>query len=122
MTDKLKEEKLLGKLDQWIGRARRDEAPDNIIWHIDDDSAYQDIVALIQKFSEECVKSYKTGYKAGIVNENSRMRKKPKVTDEWYEERVKEFLKKTYGKPIYPISVRDLTDFIRKLIKEIQGR
>ena len=39
---------LLGKLDEWIRRARRDEAPDNIIWHIDDDSAYQDIVTIIK--------------------------------------------------------------------------
>lgn len=43
---------------------------------------------------------------------------KPEITEEFIEEKAKEFLKKTYGKPIYPISVRDLTDFIRSLIKE----
>ena len=59
---KLNEEELLEKLDQWIRRARRDEAPDKIIWHIDDESAYQDIVTLIKKLE---------------------------VTEEWIEEKAK---------------------------------
>jgi len=44
----MKEEKLLEKLAEWKRRVRRNEAPNNIIWHIDDDSAYKEIVALIE--------------------------------------------------------------------------
>lgn len=47
-----------------------------------DTQAYQQIKARITKFDEECVKSYKTGYKAGVVDENSRMmREKPRVSN-----------------------------------------
>ena len=37
---------------------------------------------------------------------------------EWIEERVKSFLKKIYEKPIYPISVKDLSDFIKEILQE----
>lgn len=96
--NKLNKEELLGKLDQWIRRARRDEAPDNIIWHIDDDSAYQDIVALIQK---------------------------PEVTEEWKEEKAKDILKligyKIHGEYLN-VHIGEAKDFISLIVKEIQEK
>ena len=96
----MKKEELLEKLDQWTRRARRDEAPDNIIWHIDDDSAYQDIVALI---------------------------KKPEVTEEWVakrklwvEKKATELLDITSDKDFsYSVRLGNAEDFIHSLVEEV---
>lgn len=95
---KLNQEELVEKLGGWIRRSRRDETPDNIIWHIDDESAHQDIVALI---------------------------KKPEVTEEWIEEKAKELI--TMVANLYPyetnpgvIPKSKAKDFIRTFVKEIK--
>lgn len=81
--------------------------------------AHRQIKVIIMKFDEECVKSYKVGYKAGIVNENTRMRKnQPEVAEELLE-KLEEFrnCKITYSKILYTKEDEQLYQEMRKRIQ-----
>ena len=95
MTE-LKKEELLGILGiRFAGVCSRKEA-----------RAYQQIRAIITKFDEECVRSYKTGYKAGLIQ-------KPEVTEEWIEKMAED----TAGD--YPdVAFPNLITIFKKLLKE----
>jgi len=103
MSEKNKKEELLKKLSHW-----RD-----MCGLYAEDHDYDCDNCKEAFFATPCKQAYQ---------QIKEMIQKPGVTEEWIEEKVKEFLKKTYGKPIYPISVKDLTGFIRELVEEIQGK
>jgi len=64
---KLKKEELLEKLNK---------AFEYLPLSIANGQAHRQIKAIITKFSEECVKSFDVGYKAGVIE-------RPRVTEGW---------------------------------------
>ena len=68
------------------------------------------------KNSEECVKSFDAGYKAGAIESASKLQ----VTKGWIGEKAREVLLHVLDGQFYNEEKRK--DFIRKFVKEIQGK
>ena len=105
---RLKEDELLEELAYAVGSSAISE------------QAYQEIVALITKFDKECVKSFDAGYKAGVIEQ------KPKVTEEWVEEKATQLIYKWFHKWREAYTTEELRatakDFIHSLVEEIPAK
>ena len=101
----MKEKELLDELAMWYGTYPFSDK---------NEQAYQQILALITKFDKECVKSFDAGYKAGVIE-------KPRVTEEWIEEKANELKKFCYEDTGVFAYIEGYKDFIRSLVEEIRG-
>lgn len=107
----LKKEELLDTLDTMLIRTVADidehdgksDYAKELVEKVE--QAYQQIKAIITKFDEECVKSFDTGYKAGVIE-------RPKVTEEFIEKWADKFDGFAQQRLIIDI------DLIKQMLKE----
>jgi len=100
------------------------------------EQALEEIVAILKNFDKECVKSYKTGYKAGVIEKPQHDEKterelqemysdkKPGVTEEWIEEKATKFLDDLcdYDRSVEYWNKDLIKDFIRSLMGEVNEK